>query len=178
MNWQTQINHIIENVSTHSQPLLQYGPIGLFFLLVLGILILPIPEETLMLGAGFLISIDKLNMPSTILAAYLGAISGITLSYSIGRYGGSWLLEKYGHWVRLTPSRIERTRRWFSHIGMWALFVGYFIPVVRHFTGYLVGTVRIPFMRFALFAFSGAVVWASLFIGLGHLLGTYFSKLS
>lgn len=174
MEWHTLINQTLTSVSANSEPLLHYGSLALFFLLALGILALPVPDETLMVAAGFLISRGKLNLPFTVVAAYLGAICGITLSYIIGRYGGSLLLEKYGHYIRLTDKRIEKTRLWFSRIGMWALFIGYFIPGVRHFTGYIVGSVRIPFSRFALFAYSGAVVWSSVFLSIGYLIGRFF----
>jgi membrane protein DedA with SNARE-associated domain len=173
MVYQDEINQILQSITAHSQPLLDYGSIALFVLLALGILALPVPDETLMVAAGFLIARGKLNFSFTVFAAYMGAICGISLSYLIGRYGGSVLLEKYGHFVRLTKPRIERTRHWFSRIGMWALFIGYFIPGVRHFTGYIVGTVRIPFNRFAIFAFSGAIVWSSTFLTIGFLLGKW-----
>lgn len=172
MIFQNEINQFLATVQTHSQPLLDYGGIALFCLLALGIIALPIPDETLMVTAGFLISKGAMPLTSTVLAAYLGAMCGISLSYVIGRYGGSVLLKKYGHWVRLTEARIERTRHWFSRIGLWALCFGYFIPGVRHFTGYLVGTVRISFSKFALFAFSGAILWATTFLGIGYFLGT------
>ncbi len=176
MVFQNEINQILQTIAAHSQPLLDHGSIALFFLMALGILALPVPDETLMVAAGFLISRGKLTLSYTVFAAYMGAIFGISLSYAIGRYGGSVLLEKYGHYVRLTAPRIERTRRWFARIGMWALFIGYFIPGVRHFTGYLVGTVRIPFNRFAIFAFSGAILWASVFLTVGYLIGGWYGK--
>jgi membrane protein DedA with SNARE-associated domain len=172
MIFQNEINQILEVIQANSQPLLEHGDVALFFLLALGIVALPIPDETLLLTAGFLIGKSALHWSSTIFAAYMGAICGISLSYAIGRYGGSVLLKKYGHWVRLTPDKIERTRHWFARLGLWALFFGYFIPGVRHFTGYLVGTVRISFAAFAAFAFSGAIVWASTFLSLGYFLST------
>lgn len=171
MIFQNEINHILQAVQTHSQPLLDYGSIALFCLLALGIVALPIPDETLMVTAGFLISSGHLSPSFTILAAFLGAMCGISISYVIGRYGGSALVKKYGHYIRLTEQRVERTRLWFSRVGLWALTFGYFIPGVRHFTGYLVGTVRIPFNQFATFAFSGAILWASTFLACGYALG-------
>lgn len=172
MMFQNEINQILHAIQLHSQQVLDYGSVMLFILLALGVVALPVPDETLMVTAGFLISKGSLPLHSTVLAAYLGAICGISGSYLIGRYGGSVLLKKYGHWVRMTEHRIERTRHWFSRMGMWALFFGYFIPGVRHFTGYLVGSVRITFLRFALFAFSGAAVWALTFLSLGYFLGS------
>ena len=172
MVFQNEINSLLLAVQTHSQPLLDYGSIALFCLLALGIVALPIPDETLMVTAGFLISGGHLSPSFTITAAFTGAMCGISLSYIIGRYGGHALVKKYGHWVRLTDQRLERTRHWFSRVGLWALVFGYFIPGVRHFTGYLVGAVRIPFNQFAAFAFSGAIIWASTFLALGYFLGT------
>jgi len=172
MIFQTEIDQILLAIQTHSQPLLDYGSFILFSLLALGVVALPIPDETLMVTAGFLIYKGELPLFETMLAAYSGAICGISLSYTLGRYGGSFLLKKYGHWIKMSEARIERTRVWFSRIGMWALFVGYFIPGVRHFTGYIVGSVRIPFYRFALFAFSGAILWASTFLALGYFLAS------
>ncbi len=172
MVFQNEINQALQVVQNNSHHLVHYGAIALFFLLALGILALPIPDETLMVTAGFLISRGSLTMTATVLAAYLGAMCGITLSYVIGRYGGSVLLTKYGRLVRMTEKRIARTRHWFGRFGMWVLCFGYFIPGVRHFTGYLVGTVRISFCKFSLFAFSGAIIWASTFLGFGYFLGT------
>lgn len=171
MIFQTEINYALEVIQTHAHVVLDYGPFFLFILLALGIIALPIPDETLMLTAGFLISRGKLPMIFTAAAAYLGAICGITISYLIGRFGGYFLVQKYGCYIGLTEKRVERTRHWFSRIGIWTLFVGYFIPGVRHFTGYLIGTVRISFFLFALFAYSGAAVWASVFLVAGYLLG-------
>lgn len=170
MIFQNEINQALVLIQTHSQPLLDNGSWILFFLLALGIIALPIPDETLLVTAGFLIGKGKLNITTTILAAYLGSISGITCSYLIGYTGGSFLIEKYGHWIGLNETRLERTRHWFKRIGMWALFFGYFIPGVRHFTGYLVGSVRIRYVAFALFAYSGAIVWSSTFLTIGLLL--------
>lgn len=170
MIFQNEINQALVLIQTHSQPLLDNGPIVLFFLLALGIIALPIPDETLLVTAGYLIGRGKLTAITTILAAYLGSISGISASYLIGRTGGTFLIERYGHWIGLNESRLERTRHWFKRIGMWALFIGYFIPGVRHFTGYLVGSVRIHYVAFALFAYSGAIVWSSTFLTIGYLL--------
>ena len=171
MIFETQISEMLTAIQTYSGPLLHYGNIALFFLLAFGILALPIPDETLLLTAGFLIAKTQLNGAHTIMAAYLGAMFGITGSYLIGRFGGAFLLEKYGPRIGITEQRVARTRLWFKRIGMWALFFGYFIPGVRHLTGYLVGSVRIEYQKFALFAYSGALVWSSTFLTIGYALG-------
>lgn len=151
--------------------LLDYGSIVLFFLLVLGIIALPIPEETLLVFAGALMAKGLLHPPSTILAAGAGSICGITISYLLGFTGGHYLVQKYGKWVGITLHRLEQAKDWFTHFGKWSLFIGYFIPGVRHFTGFTAGTAKVEYHLFSLFAYSGAVVWISTFLSLGYFFG-------
>lgn len=161
--------------------LTQYGSVALFFLLVSGIVILPIPEETLMVVAGVLMSQGILNTPSTLVAAYGGSICGITTSYLLGLTIGHFLIIKYGKWIGMTQSRLDKAHNWFEKFGKWTLIVGYFIPGVRHFTGFVSGTTEMQYKHFALFAYTGAVLWVTTFISIGYFCGNYcfekFSKL-
>jgi membrane protein DedA with SNARE-associated domain len=153
-----------------SEIILQHGGIALFVLLAIGIVGLPVPDETLLLITGFLLARDKLPLASTLIFAYLGSICGISLSYAIGCLAGSWLIKRYGRWVGVTPERAERAHNWFHRFGGWTLPVGYFIPGVRHLTGYVAGTLQFDLRKFALFAYSGAVLWVSTFITIGYIL--------
>ena|ERR1700722_2819364 len=153
--------------------LIKYGSFVLFIMLSLGIIALPIPEETLMVIAGILMHKGKLNIPLTILFAYAGTICGISVSYWVGRTAGSYLIHKYGIWVGITKARLEKAHYWFERLGKWLLLVGYFIPGVRHLTGFSAGTTYMKFSHFALYAYTGAILWVSLFLGLGYFVGNY-----
>lgn len=151
-----------------------YGSFSLFGLLALGIIALPVPEETLMVIAGILIRNGKLEPIPTILAAYGGSICGITVSYLMGRTAGHFLLLRYGGWFGLTQDRYDKIHSWFESYGKWTLVFGYFIPGVRHFTGLAAGTTFLSYHSFALFAYFGAVLWVTTFLGTGYLLGDYW----
>jgi membrane protein DedA with SNARE-associated domain len=151
--------------------LTQYGSFALFALLALGILALPVPDETLIVFAGILISQQKLYLTPTLFAAYLGTICGITVSYSIGRLAGIYLLHKHGRWFGVTEAKLIKVHNWFEHYGTWLLFFGYFLPGIRHLTGYAAGMTELSYKRFAIFAYCGAVVWASIFLLIGYYLG-------
>ena len=170
---QTSVEQALHTINMYSQPLIQHGSIALFVFLTVGILALPVPEETMLLTAGFLIGKGKLTGSLTVIAAYLGSICGISISYGIGRLGGSFLVKKYGHWIGITPEKLQRTHDWFNRVGIWILFIGYFIPVIRHLTGYLTGTMRVDFRKFALFAYTGAILWSSAFLLMGYLLSQH-----
>lgn len=152
--------------------ILQYGGLALFILLTLGILALPVPEETLMVLCGILMQKGNLNIPSTVIAAYLGAMCGISMSYLLGRTAGHYVLAKYGKWIGLTHKRLEKVHTWFERFGKWTLFIGYFIPGIRHFTGFVAGTSDLTYRQFALYAYSGAFFWVSMFLSIGYFFGS------
>ncbi len=151
--------------------LLHYGYAGLFVLLLMGIVGLPIPDETLLAFSGYLISKGKFHPGSTFAAAFAGSACGISLSYLIGRTAGYQVARRYGRYVRLTEQRLNQVHRWFDRIGDWLLAVGYFIPGVRHFTALVAGMSKLDYGKFALFAYTGAAVWVATFLSIGYLVG-------
>jgi membrane protein DedA with SNARE-associated domain len=148
-----------------------YGYIAIFFLLVFGIVGLPIPDETLLTFTGYLLYRGRLSAPLAFACAFAGSASGITISYELGRLFGHTLLVRYGKYIHLTAERLARAHAWFERIGHWALTFGYFIPGVRHLTAYAAGMSDVRPGQFALFAYSGSLLWVSTFLSLGYFLG-------
>src|SRR5271157_3840937 len=143
-----------------------------------GIIGLPIPDETLLIFSGYLAFKGQLHIVPTIVSAFLGSICGITVSYGLGRIGGYALIIRYGHWVHITEERIGRTREWLEHRGRWGLFIGYFIPGVRHLTALVAGTSRMRYAVFATFAYAGGLVWSTSFITAGFFLEKGWRKVA
>ena len=148
-----------------------YGAYGVFAAMMLGIVGLPVPDETILVFCGYMISQKKLSMVSILTGGILGSFSGITLSYVLGRTIGYGLLHKYGRWIRVSDKMLERIHGWFEHMGAWTLTFGYYIAGVRHFTAFVAGASKLEYHRFAIFAYSGAIVWVTTFVLLGNYLG-------
>ncbi|BAU28573.1 membrane protein DedA with SNARE-associated domain [Aneurinibacillus soli] len=148
-----------------------YGYIILFLSLLLELIALPIPGEPLMGYVGLLVFQGKMNWGLSILVACSGSIIGMTLAYWIGFALGAPFFHKYGHYIHLGPERLEKVSQWFNRYGNKLLVIAYFIPGVRHFTGYFSGINRLPFRTFALYAYTGALIWAGTVISLGKILG-------
>jgi membrane protein DedA with SNARE-associated domain len=148
-----------------------YGYGALFGLLILGIVGLPVPDETLLVFCGYLISQGKLSAPGTYVAALAGSCCGITVSYMIGRTAGLGVVHRFGRYLRLDEGKLERVHRWFDQSGHWALFGGYYIAGVRHFTAIIAGASKLEFHTFAMFAWSGAATWVAVFLSLGYVIG-------
>ncbi len=162
-----------------------YGTVGIFFLLMLGVVGLPIPDETLMFFSGFQISIyirtagaEGLNPVGVALAAVAGSWCGITVSYLLGRTLGVGVVHRFGKYMHLTDERLEKVNQWFHKAGHWALFVGYYIAGVRHFTALVAGTSRLNFGTFALNAWSGGLVWVGVFLTLGYVVGENWKSIA
>lgn len=146
-----------------------YG--ALYLLLALGVVGLPIPDETLLVFTGYLIGRGTLHPVGAFAAAVAGAWTGISLSYVLGRTLGLGAVQRYGKYLHLTETRLLRVHRWFDHIGHWALFVGYYIAGVRHFTAVIAGTSGLEFRTFTAYAWSGGALWVTTFLTLGYFLG-------
>ncbi|MBP2001724.1 membrane protein DedA with SNARE-associated domain [Paenibacillus shirakamiensis] len=148
-----------------------HGYFVIFVGLILEFIALPFPGETTMAYAGYLSYKGIMHWQVVMLLSFLGTTIGITITYWIGRKAGLPFIRKYGKWVFLPPRKLETTRLWFEKYGASLIFIGYFIPGVRHFTGYFSGIITIPFRKFMLYAYSGALVWTALFVGIGKIFG-------
>jgi membrane protein DedA with SNARE-associated domain len=146
-----------------------YG--GVFFLLMFGIIGLPVPDELLLTYLGYLAYRGDVQFAPTVACAFLGTTCGISFSYMLGRTLGLRILHKYGKYVRVTPEMLHRTHEWFERIGKWSLTFGYFVPGVRHLTAYVAGTAELEPHEFAAFAYTGGAFWVLTFISLGYFLG-------
>lgn len=155
-----------------------YGYFGIFGALVIGIFGAPVPDELLLTYAGYLSFKGEMQLHLAILAAFLGSVCGITLSYGVGRFFGLFLFQKYGRFLHLTPERLGRAHDWFGRYGKWTLVAGYFVPGVRHLVACLAGTSRLGFASFALFAYAGGFIWTVSYILFGYFMGRDWVRLS
>jgi membrane protein DedA with SNARE-associated domain len=144
-----------------------YGAAALFGLLALGVVGVPVPNETLLTLAGALVRKGELSLIPTLVAACAGNVCGVTMSYLVGRFASKTFLHKY------FSHGLATLEKWFERIGKWALAFGYFIPGVRHFTAIGAGSSVFPFGLFSRYAYSGAVLWTVLFLGLGYFIGAH-----
>lgn len=155
-----------------------YGYLGVFLLLMLGIIGLPIPDEGVLTVAGYLCYRGDLLFVPTLAAAFLGSACGVTVSYGLGWTIGNSLVQTYGHIVHLTPEKVAQVHNWFARVGRWGLLFGYFLPGVRHLTAFVAGTSKLERSVFALFTYTGSFIWSVTFISIGYFLGKKWAQVS
>lgn len=149
----------------------EYGYIVLFTVLLLELIAFPLPGEVLMSYAGFLVFKGQLGWLQSIVIAAAGASTGITFSYLVGYKLGAPFFNRYGKHVHIGPEGLEKMSVWFQRYGNRMLLFAYFVPGVRHITGYFSGITRITLRRFGVYAYIGALFWTTTFISLGKVLG-------
>jgi len=145
----------------------------MFFLLIFGIIGLPVPDEWLLVISGYLAFKNVLGFFPTVAVAVLGSAGGLTMSYILGRTSGGFIIRRYGRWLSIDDEKILRTQHWFQNLGRWVLVVGPFIPGVRNLMGYIAGASRLKLPTFIRFAYVGALFSSVTFVTFGYTVGKH-----
>jgi membrane protein DedA with SNARE-associated domain len=140
---------------------------------------LPVPGETVLLLASFLaFSEHRLSLPYVILVGVCAATFGDNLGYWIGRYGGIPLLGHYGRILHIRPHVINRGETLFRQYGALTVFIARFIAGVRIVAGPLAGVLRMPWKKFFIANFLGAVLWVTVISTVGYFFGSHWDELA
>ncbi|MFM9446486.1 DedA family protein [Streptomyces acidiscabies] len=142
-------------------PAAVYAVVGL----VIGLesLGIPLPGEIILVSAALLSSQHAGINPIVLGAcATVGAVVGDSIGYAIGRKGGrpllAWLGKKFPR--HFGAGHIATAERSFEKWGMWAVFFGRFIALLRIFAGPLAGVLHMPYWKFLTANVLGGIVWA------------------
>jgi membrane protein DedA with SNARE-associated domain len=123
---------------------------------------IPLPGELTLVTASLLAAAGKFSPWWVAGAAAAGAIVGDSIGYAVGRRGGRALLERLGRRFpkHLGPPHLLRAEQTFARWGVWAVFFGRFIALLRILAGPLAGALKVPYATFLIANASGGVVWA------------------
>lgn len=158
--------------------IINYGYWAMFFLLALGLLGAPIPDETLIVAFGGMTAQGHFNFSGALIVTFFGGLTGMLVSYSLGRHVGKPLLYRYGKWIRLTPKRLETAERWFTRYGVWSMIIGCFIPGFRHLISYMAGISRIHIRQFIIISACGVLLWGTALLAFGRACGYHWDTIS
>lgn len=152
----------VEAILTTIPPLAVYLVIG--FIIGLESLGIPLPGEIALVTAALLASRHTLDISPVWVgvAAITGAIIGDTIGYTIGRRFGMSLFERLGQRFpkHFGPGHVALAKQLFARWGVWAVFFGRFIALLRILAGPLAGALRMRYGRFLAANATGAICWA------------------
>ena len=153
----------------------QFGYFGVFLLILLENVFPPIPSEVILTLGGFMTTSTSLTKIGVILAATAGSVLGAALLYGIGLLLDVERLEKivkkYGKYLRLTVKDIHKADAWFDKYGVWAVFFGRLVPLVRSLISIPAGMSNMKFGLFLLFTTLGTLIWNTVLVSVGSAVG-------
>lgn len=124
---------------------------------------IPLPGEIVLVSAALLSSQHSGINPIVLGAcATAGAVIGDSIGYAIGRKGGrpllAWLARKFPR--HFSEGHVATAEKSFEKWGMWAVFFGRFIALLRIFAGPLAGVLHMPYWKFLTANVLGGICWA------------------
>jgi len=138
----------------------------------------PVPGETILLLASFLAySRDELQLVYIIVIGICAATLGDNLGFALGYRGGRPLLDRYKSVFRIDDVTIARGERLFDQYGAVTIFFARFIFGLRVIAGPLAGVLHMPWKRFAVFNFLGALLWVTVISLVGYKFGKHWDQL-
>ena len=163
--------HALLNPANIVEWLANWGYLGVFVCVFIGNLGVPVPEETVLLVAGFLAGRSILDLKYVYLVATLSAVSGDCSGFFIGRHGGQRIITRLAARFVTIRQRYERLQTFFHTHGSKAVFMARFIAGVRFMAGPMAGAAGMPFVRFLGWNVLGALLWCTTVVTIGYLVG-------
>jgi membrane protein DedA with SNARE-associated domain len=153
-----------------------WGYAGLFLAVVLGNVGLPIPEETVLVLAGYAAARGVLHLPTVLAVGVVSAVLGDNVGYWLGRRYGRTAIEQYGRRAFLTPERLQKISTFMTRHGAVAIFLARFVAGLRFLAGPLAGATGVRPLTFMLANALGALVYVPYAVGLGYGIGWSFGE--
>ncbi|BCW51817.1 membrane protein DedA with SNARE-associated domain [Arthrobacter sp. 1088] len=135
-----------------------------------------IPGETAAVVGGVFASRGDLPLWSMIMIVISAAILGDTVGYEIGKHLGPRIMA-----LKLLDKRraqLQKAEDFLARRGGLAVFLGRFTAFFRAVMPALAGLSRMPYRRFAIWNFTGGIIWGALFVTLGFIAGNSYEELA
>jgi membrane protein DedA with SNARE-associated domain/rhodanese-related sulfurtransferase len=129
---------------------------------------LPVPSAPLLLAAGALSGMHRMNLGLAVAFAVFGAVASDSMWYEIGRQKGVRVLQLICR-ISLEPdSCVRRTQVSFARNGPRVLLGAKFIPGLNAMAAPLAGIIKMGWRRFLLFDAIGTLAWVGAFVITGY----------
>lgn len=162
-----------------------WGFLFVFALMAVESSFVPFPSEVIMIPAGFLAFRGELttghpwfDLVLVVLFGTLGSLAGAYVNYFLALRLGRPVLYRYGKYVLISPSTVERAEEIFRNYGDITTFVCRLIPAIRQLISIPAGLSRMPLSRFTFFTALGAGIWSAILAALGFYFGSLSEEMS
>lgn len=163
-----------------------WGLIAIFFTMAGESAGLPISSEIVVPLGGALAFLGKLNLGSPVAA--LVAVVAVSSVANLGgsliafyltrRFGETVVLSRAGRWMGLSKGHLRLANRFFDRWGLWAVFAGRLLPIVRTYISFPAGLSKIGYVKFTIVTLAGAIPWNFGLAYAGYLAGQHWEQVA
>src|SRR5580658_1517485 len=154
-----------------------YGYVLVFIVAFLNNLGLPLPGETILLGAGFVLGKTADSLWQPMVAGTAACFLGGICAFWLGRRLHKRRLGKI-HWLHLTSGRVQWPEQFFKRHGAKTVFIARFIflfpPVVVNL---LAGMAKMPWRIFLFYILTGSAAYTTTYVLIGYFFGKEWKQL-
>lgn len=144
---------------------------GIVVLMALESSFFPFPSEVVIPPAGYLAARGEMSLWAVILAGIVGSLIGAVFNYWLAMRFGRPLFERYGRYLLISHSSLEKADRFFEEHGHISTLVGRLLPGIRQYISLPAGLTRMDFGLFCIFTTLGAGMWVAVLALLGFWFG-------
>ncbi|MGH2316814.1 DedA family protein [Planococcus sp. SE5232] len=152
-----------------------YGYFGIFLLIMLENVFPPIPSEVILTVGGFMTTTTEMTIPGVVLASTAGSVLGAVILYGVGLLLDverlEKIIDKYGNWLRVKKEDIYKADAWFDRFGVWTVFFGRLVPLLRSLISIPAGMSNMKFWLFISFTTLGTLLWNTVLVFVGEAVG-------
>ena len=146
--------------------------LGIFTMLLLGGIGLPVPEDVTLILCGFLLSQELITAVRALAVVYTGLLIADSLLYSFGLRFGRTIVEHKRFRRLLPPEKLEELETKFRSGGSTLILFGRHIAGLRIQLFLAAGILRMPYGRFLLADALSAIMTMTVMIGIGYAAGS------
>jgi membrane protein DedA with SNARE-associated domain len=156
----------------------QSGYLGVALLMFAETMFPPIPSEVVMPLAGVVAARGHLSLLLVIVAGTVGSMAGNLVWYGLARFFGiEWLrpvIQRYGKWLTIDWTEVERAERMFARRGNTIVLLGRMLPMIRMLISIPAGLLRMKVFPYLVFSTLGSAIWTAALTTAGWVLGHQF----
>ena len=137
---------------------------------------IPISSEIVVPLGGALASQGKLSFIGVVIASSVGNLLGSLIAYLlVRRYGEPFILGP-GRRAGLTAGHLRLAKRFFDRWGLFAVFAGRLLPIIRTYISFPAGLSQIRVLPFTIATILGAIPWNLALAYAGYKLGQNYER--
>jgi membrane protein DedA with SNARE-associated domain len=156
-----------------------WGLIAIFVTMTAESAGVPISSEIVVPLGGALASQGKLNFVLVVVVSSLANLAGSLIAfYLTRRYGERVVLSRAGRWLGLSKGHLRLANRFFDRFGLWAVFIGRLLPIVRTYISFPAGVSRMGYLWFSIATMAGAIPWNFALAFAGFKLGQHYEAVA